>query len=291
MKAIEFTVPVYGEDLFALLEERTPNFYPYYHRHKELQVTYILKGKGTVMIGNVLQSFNQDDVFVIKPNEPHLFDKYGPSHVADEDPIHTIHLFINLEKMEKFFGLAEFEELGRYLKHIQVSKKLDSEVALSLRKNFLNLLQKTAIPKFTEYLMLLHSIALRGSESMSLYSGIRNITYSDKEGARISTVFKYTFDHFTEEISLAEIASVIHMTPTAFCKFFKKHTMKTYVGFLNEVRIERACQLLINKKVERISETAFKVGFNNVIHFNRVFKQITTLSPTRYLEAHATSAS
>jgi AraC-like DNA-binding protein len=62
--------------------------------------------------------------------------------------------------------------------------------------------------------------------------------------------------------------------------------MKTYIGFLNEVRIEKACQLLINKQTESISEAAFEVGFNNIVHFNRVFKQITGMSPRQYLKAH-----
>src|SRR5690606_8163052 len=132
----------------------------------------------------------------------------------------------------------------------------------------------------------LHTLTQYKQSSISLYSGIRNLAYSDRDGVRISEVYKYTFDHFHEDIAVEDVASIVHMTPTSFCKFFKKHSMKTYIGFLNEVRIEKACQMLINKHTESISETAFQVGFNNVVHFNRVFKQVTGLSPRQYLTQH-----
>jgi len=286
MKAIQFTVPVYGEDLFALLEDKKDNFYGYYHRHEELQITYILKGRGTIMIGNVVQSFSQDDVFILKPNEPHMFDKYGAEKVIEEDTIHAVHLFVNLERMTKLFALAEFADLNTYFRDLDVSKRLESSVAHLLRDNFLNLLYKVGIPKFTEFITLLHGLMQSRNESISLYSGIRNLNYSDKDGERISSVFKYTLDNFEHDISISEVASLVYMTPTSFCKFFKKHTMKTYIGFLNEVRIEKACQLLINRKTESISETAFRVGFNNIVHFNRVFKRVMGLSPHNYTRLH-----
>lgn len=76
------------------------------------------------------------------------------------------------------------------------------------------------------------------------------------------------------------------MTPTAFCKFFKKHTKKTFVGFLNEIRIEKACQVLVNKRTENISEAAYQCGFNTAVHFNRVFRSIMGISPSQFILAH-----
>jgi len=285
MKPIQFTLPVYGEGVFSLLEDKKDNFYNYYHRHDELQITYILKGKGTIMIGNIVQSFQTDDVFIMKPNEPHMFDKYGVGQQVDED-IHAVHVFVHLERMGKLFVLPEFETVGQYLLELDSSKKMDPAISRSLKGFFVNLLAKTSIPRFVEFVNLLHTLTQHKQSSISLYSGVRTLAYSDRDGVRISEVYKYTFDHFQEDITVDDVASIVHMTTTSFCKFFKKHSMKTYIGFLNEVRIEKACQLLINKRTESISETAFLVGFNNVVHFNRVFKQVTGLSPRQYLLQH-----
>lgn len=286
MKPIQFTVSVYGEGVFAVLEDKKENFYNYYHRHDEAQITYILKGKGTIMVGNVLQSFQSGDIFVLKPNEPHMLDRDYESE-EDRGDIHAIHIFVNLERMKKLYHIPEFELVKSYFSDLDSSKKLDSAIAGGMEHYFTNLLIKTAIPKFTEFLSLLYTLALHKSEAMSLYTGVRSVSYSDKDGVRISQVYKYTFDHYHEDISVDQLAAIVHMTPTSFCKFFKKHTMKTYISFLNEVRIEKACQILLNNEAENISEAAFQVGFNNIVHFNRVFKSITSTSPRKYITQHA----
>ncbi|NGM63118.1 AraC family transcriptional regulator [Sphingobacterium sp. SGG-5] len=285
MKPIQFTVPVYGEGVFALLEDRKENFYNYYHRHTELQITYILKGSGTIMVGNMVQSFQVDDVFVLKPDEPHMLDKYGDANPTDGE-IHAVHVFVNLVRMQKLFVLPEFESVGRYLLELDSSKKIDPTVSPLLKGFFVDLLTQTSIPRFATFIQLLYSLVQHANSAISLYSGVRSLAYSDRDGVRISEVYKYTFDHFHEDLTVDTVASIVHMTPTSFCKFFKKHSMKTYIGFLNEVRIEKACQLLINKRTESIAEAAFQVGFHNVVHFNRVFKQVTGMPPRQYLLRH-----
>ena len=286
MKPIQFTVSVYGEGVFAVLEDKKENFYNYYHRHDEAQITYILNGKGTIMVGNILQSFQPGDVFVLKPNEPHMFDRDLEDEEEVKD-IHAIHIFVNFERMKKLYHIPEFETVRDYLMELDSSKMLDRSVSESMMHFFTNIMLKSSMPRFTEFLSLLHTLAVHKSDVISLYSGVRNMTYSDKDGVRISQVYKHTFDHYDEDISVDQVAALVHMTPTSFCKFFKKHTMKTYITFLNEVRIEKACQILINNKSEHIAEAAFQVGFNNIVHFNRVFKAVTKMSPRKYIAAHS----
>jgi AraC-like DNA-binding protein len=286
MKPIQFTVSVYGEGVFAVLEDKKENFYNYYHRHDEAQVTYILRGKGTIMVGNVMQSFQSGDIFVLKPNEPHMFDREVETEEEKGD-IHAIHIFVNLERMKKLYHIPEFESVRDYLQELHTSKMLDRAISESMMHFFTNLMVKTGMPRFTEFLQLLHALTQHRNDAVSLYSGVRDMSYSDKDGVRISQVYKYTFDKYQEDISVDQVASLVHMTPTSFCKFFKKHTMKTYITFLNEVRIEKACQILLNNKSENIAEAAFQVGFNNIVHFNRVFKAITKMSPKKYIQAHS----
>ncbi|MBL1408175.1 helix-turn-helix domain-containing protein [Sphingobacterium faecale] len=286
MKPIQFTVSVYGEGVFAVMEDKKENFYNYYHRHDEAQITYILKGKGTIMVGNIMQSFQSGDIFVLKPNEPHMFDR----DMEDEEEIgdiHAIHIFVNLERMKKLYHIPDFELVKEYLLELDTSKMVDRGLSESMMHYFTNLMVKTSMPRFTEFLSLLYTLAIHRSDASSLYSGVRTVAYSDKDGARISQVYKYTFDHYNEDITVDQVASIVHMTPTSFCKFFKKHTTKTYISFLNEVRIEKACQILIDNKSEHIAEAAFQSGFNNVVHFNRVFKSITKMSPRRYIAQHS----
>jgi len=72
------------------------------------------------------------------------------------------------------------------------------------------------------------------------------------------------------------------MTKNAFCKYFKKRTNKTYVTFLNELRIEEACKLLQAKNEFTIAEIAEFTGFQNISNFNRKFKQLIKKTPKEY---------
>jgi AraC-like DNA-binding protein len=79
-----------------------------------------------------------------------------------------------------------------------------------------------------------------------------------------------------------EVADIAFMTPQAFCRYFKKHTRKTYFDFLNEIRINEACKKIISGNFESISILATDTGFNSSTNFCRVFKKITNTSPLQY---------
>src|SRR5690606_10716007 len=83
-------------------------------------------------------------------------------------------------------------------------------------------------------------------------------------------------------ITLEAVAYVANMTKNAFCKYFKKYTNKTYGAFLNELRIEHACKLILSPKNHTISNVAYKVGFNNISNFNRQFKKVKHQTPLNF---------
>jgi AraC-like DNA-binding protein len=88
-------------------------------------------------------------------------------------------------------------------------------------------------------------------------------------------------------ISVSEISRHIGMSKSSFCIFFKKATGKTFVNYLNEYRIETACQLL-NTTKNSVSDICYEVGFEDIPYFNRVFKKTKSMSPKEY-RGHITS--
>ena len=99
-------------------------------------------------------------------------------------------------------------------------------------------------------------------------------------------IYQYTIANYTENITLEEIAAVVYLTPQSFCRYFKKHTLKTYTNFLNEVRINEACKKFMSNEFSSISAIAYQTGFNNVVTFNRVFRSITKKSPSEFLKEY-----
>jgi two-component system response regulator YesN len=92
---------------------------------------------------------------------------------------------------------------------------------------------------------------------------------------------KYIEDHYTEPLTVAEVADVFFVTPSYFAHFFKKRAGKSVIQFLNEVRILKA-RLLLEQEDMPVSEVALQVGFDDINYFSRKFKQLTGRTPTEY---------
>ncbi|MEO6979358.1 MAG: AraC family transcriptional regulator [Mucilaginibacter sp.] len=119
-------------------------------------------------------------------------------------------------------------------------------------------------------------------QPISTYGNLPGIT--ENEGIRISNIYNYIMQHYSEPITLEDVARVAYMTPESFCRYFKKHTGHTFVSFLNQVRINEACKKLIAHKFESINAVAYKCGFQSITNFNRVFKYVIGNSPRGYLD-------
>ena len=140
---------------------------------------------------------------------------------------------------------------------------------------------------YDRLLELLHILKLISEDKdMKLLSGY---TFMDSihqpQNRKLDRVFEFVMNSFTERITLDQAAQMAHMNRTAFCKYFKDRTNKTFFQFLNEVRIGYACRLLMERNLN-ISEICFECGFNNLSNFNRQFRKYTRLSPGEYQKSH-----
>jgi AraC-like DNA-binding protein len=98
---------------------------------------------------------------------------------------------------------------------------------------------------------------------------------------RIIKIFEFSTQNYNRKISIQEVASVAGMNTTAFCRYFRKKTGKTFAEIINELRISYACKLLRhdNRTIEFV---CFETGFNNLSNFNRQFKAKMGKSPSEY---------
>lgn len=97
----------------------------------------------------------------------------------------------------------------------------------------------------------------------------------------VSRAKKYISERFQERITLDEAAQAVNASTRHFCKVFKQATGITFTDYLARTRVEKAKHLLRNPHL-RVSEIAFETGFDSISQFNRSFKRITGMSPTRF---------
>lgn len=287
MKIIQFTVPVKIDNSIHFQEDRLPYFYPHLHRHKEIQITWVMNGEGTLIVGNTMHNFQSGDLFVIGANQPHLFK----SDASFFDPqnrktIHSLNIFFNPAGFVSH--LLEFPEMLSIKKFVESScfgMHASGKNAVKLAEHFLKISNATAGFRLAYFVELLQVMAnFKYWQYLSAQSFATNIT--DSEGLRMNEIYRYTMEHFTENITLEQIASIACLTSQSFCRYFKKHTGKTYVHFLNEVRINEACKRFMDNNFDSIGNIAYKCGFNSVVSFNRVFKTITNKTPKGFIKTY-----
>jgi transcriptional regulator GlxA family with amidase domain len=104
---------------------------------------------------------------------------------------------------------------------------------------------------------------------------------SAAETERFQQVYAYLIAHYQQDISLEQMAAVANLTPSSFCRYFKKITRKTLVNVRMEFRVKHASQLLISTD-KSVAEICFESGFGNVSYFNQEFKKTMGCNPLAY---------
>ncbi len=274
MKVFPFKIPKPEHKGLIYQEDHEYLFYDKLHQHEEIQISYILNGEGSLVVGDTITSYKTDDAFVIGSNVPHVFR----SEPKTEERSKMLSLFFTENSFGKdFFKLDDFTEIASFFERAPHGMKL-SPIPSEIKSFFL--LLKTA-PKQQRFILLLQIIdQISKTKSISIASYINPKQYSDNEGQRLRMIFEFTINNYHMPITLDRISEVASMTKNAFCRYFKTRTNKTYFQFLNEVRIENASRLLLNNQHISIVEVAYLSGFNNLSNFNRKFKTIKGITPS-----------
>ncbi len=276
MQVLPFQIPKPTNDGLIYQEDHEYSFYDQLHEHKEIQLSYILEGAGTLIVGDSISQYKKGDFLAIDGHLPHLFKSDKNQNIKS----HMLTLFFTKDSFgTSFFDLEEVSQTQQFFKSIGNGFRVLSNKQ-SLEGYFLSLKKQTKLERFITFLQIMKLLATAKKQPLSSYIYEKN--YSDKEGKRMQLVLSYTMNHFTRNISLTEISDIANMTKNAFCKYFKKRTNKTYIQFLNELRIESASKLLLNQKELSVSEIAYRSGFGNVSNFNRQFKALKNKTPSFY---------
>ena len=276
MKVLPFQIPKPENNALIYQEDKELIFYDKLHQHDEIQVSYIAKGEGTLVVGDTINYYKEGDVLAIGSNLPHVFKSDASTNIQSE----MLTLFFSKDAFGKiFFQLEELRELKPFFKKVDYGFKVSSKSKI-LETLFSQLAKSSQLTRFIILLEILKTLSK--SKIQALSSFIYDKKYTDSEGKRMRNVLDFTMQNYHQQISLNDIAQVSAMTKNAFCKYFKKRTNKSYFTFLNELRIENACKLLLSKEGFSIAEIAEKSGFNNISNFNRQFKSVKKMAPSEY---------
>ncbi|WP_028374732.1 AraC family transcriptional regulator [Leeuwenhoekiella sp. MAR_2009_132] len=276
MKVLPFKIPKPGKEALVYQEDREHFFYDKLHEHEEIQISYIVKGSGSLILGDTINEYQENDILIIGEHIPHVFR--SDRNTDDLSIMYTL-FFTKNSFGNEFFKLTDLSEIDSFFDQSEYGIKVTS-YKNKLLKKFNKLKHQNRIERIANLLQILE-IILR-AEKKPLSSFVYHKKYTEVEGKRMSDVFQYTLDHFKENITLETIAEKANMSKNAFCRYFKKRTNKTFLQFLIELRIEYACKLLYKEKELPVAEVSERCGFQNIANFNRKFKEIKAMTPTQF---------
>ncbi len=276
MRVLPFKIPKASGDTLIIQEDKGLVFYDKLHQHEEIQLSLIVFGEGSLIVGDSITNYKTGDVLAFGSQVPHVL-RSSPS----DKKSYMISVFFTKRSFgNTFFQLSEFQDITNFFADLPfgiaaLTQKEELKEQFIAAKN-----KKHRLDRFMIFLRILKLFS--EAETTTISSSITRRNYTDDEGKRMADVFQFVMNDFHSDISLRDVSDIANMTPNAFCRYFKQRTNKTFFQFLTEVRVEGACQIFSKNSDITIAEASYSSGFKNLSNFNRKFKNIKGVTPSEY---------
>lgn len=278
MKPIFKKVNSNKEEAFVARIDQFSQFYNKWHFHPELELTHIVKGRGTRFVGDNIEFFQDDDLILVGANLPHVWKNQNEqSELAVAQVIQFLPEFLGNELLQK----VEFRHIQNLLAISTYGLKIEGNTKIQALAS-MNMLFATK-SQLERLMILIKMLDIIGkSQECTPMSKSLFLVKADRQNTdRLNEVIDFTITNYSSKIVLDDVASMSNMSVSNFCKYFKARMKKTYVQYLTEVRIGMSCKLLIENKLS-VHQIAFESGFINISNFNRAFKMIKQMTPLSY---------
>ncbi|NDV68865.1 AraC family transcriptional regulator [Dysgonomonas sp. 25] len=252
------------------------------HQQESWELSYVITGRGTRVIGDLMESFSEGEVILIPPNIAHCW--YFDASIHDtEGKIENISITFSNKLLENCRSI--FVELTDTIRQIQENSNAISfsmETLSEIQQIMLSMSKETTAERIVSFIRLLNIIANPHTTNI-----VGHPTREDKKTKKIQSIYLYVMNNYQHNITLEKIAQFVGMEKSSFCVFFKKMTNKSFFTFLTEYRIDSSCQMLLETN-KSISEVCIASGFRDVPYYNRIFKKIKHITPGEYRKRYRT---
>ncbi len=281
MKPLLFDVKSLLTNSVYFKEIKSKQLNDQFHFHNAYEIALILKGSGRRIVGDCVETFKSGDIVILGPEIAHASYSDKKYHVKGTKNIHAIVVYFEPNWIsDSVLSSADFESFKILLNNLKRGIVPTGELKGFIKNQVIKLRNADGFKALIILLEILYFLSETDEYTYLVSSGYIN-SHKENDVQKIDEIYKYVMKNFTGKISLNNVSERIFMTPSAFCKYFKSKTNKTFTQFVNEIRINYACDLLRSNDNE-IYNICFQCGFNNFTSFNKFFKQFMQLTPTEY---------
>lgn len=264
--------------------QKVPHFTYPWHFHAEYEILYVINGSGTSFVADNTEPFESGDLAFLGSNLPHFWRSDEKYHAkGSPSSIHYIVIQFPGDMFRgQLFQYPEFHIVQEFFERSMRGIRFLPPFSEQAGKEIIKIAQSEGFDRIILLLRLLHALAK--TNDYRLLAG--ELYYQQKHdftNDRLTKVLHFLNTSYQQKIELEEVAEIANLHPSAFCRFFKEKTGKSFSEYVNDMRISYACKLIIEGKLS-ISQVCFESGFNNLSNFNRTFKKHAKMTPTEYYE-------
>ena len=284
MRPVQLLVPNNASTSFSIRKDYIPNINNRWHCHSEVELICFHQGVGTQFVGDNIKRFKSGDIVLVGAHLPHYWRYDQSIQLFPDTPCSTASHFSENFLGERFLYLPESKPIKDLLQKAKRGIYIYGQDAKAVSTIMEEAYHATGLRRIILLMeCLLHISGIRHPALLSSLGFKYDRRESEDE--RLNTIYEFSLRHFKDKLTLEEVASLINLTRTSFCRYFKSRTGKTYTQFLTDLRIGYACKLLLENR-HSIKQISFESGFNNFTSFHDTFKSIVGKTPKNYRDHH-----
>jgi AraC-like DNA-binding protein len=249
-----------------------------WHFHDEYELHLITASSGKAFVGDWIGPFQPGHLVLCGPRLPHNWISLDLPEcgIAERD------LVIQFRHEPIAQAAAVIPELAEVLPLLERSRHGIEFFGLSERAHahWIGVKHSRGVRRFVAFSDFLADLAR--CTDYRLLSDVQVEGEGDAiEVEQINTIVDRITSDLAQPLSSAEAAACLGMSPSQFSRFFRRATGNNYTDFVNRIRVNQACQLLMGTD-RQVTHICYEVGFNNVANFNRRFLEIKGVTPSAY---------
>ena len=258
--------------------------YPFHtvrwHFHPEYELHHVVATNGHYFVGDFIGEFEPGNLVLTGPNLPHNWISDVPA--GTRVPLRGRIVQFSEELVAQ--ATSAFPELAACAEVLEISRRgaLFSRATAELVGPMLSeLVDAQGVRRIALFIGILSTLS-RASDVRSLTSAGYLPDPSGFMSAGINKALAYIDSHLTEPFSEGDLAAIAQRSPSAFSRSFRRHTGMALVQYVNRLRINLACQLLMSEGELPITDICYAAGYNNISNFNRQFLAQKGMPPSRF---------
>lgn len=251
-----------------------------WHYHREYELTLTLNSRGQRFAGDHCGTYDDGDLVLLGPNIPHTWASAekidaGAPHVA-------LVMWFRPEWIDAMVsGAAELAQVAPLLRAAQRGIGFSPDIAGAVRPMIEAMEGMPAARRLFNLLDILVTIARDDAMRALASPGLEQSSFMGNDRPRIERVLDHIHANYQQRLTIDALAELSALSASGLHRMFRRHTRMTVFEYVAQLRIGRACQMLIST-AQPVAHIADGVGYDNLSHFNRQFRSLKGVTPREF---------